>query len=208
MNKHRVVGFIVVIGLIVIVTEFLLNYRMQSATATVETVQPPMPELVKNTNSINISEPEAVSITSNTIKSSKQTEQKQEYKPRPVTTEATKQIARGNPANPDLSKSNSASAYSHAWVVQLASYSDQAHADNLVSKLRKNGFDAFSYQAVSHGKKYIRVNAGPVATSTAAKQLMAKLSNEMKLKGYLVQYRPTDDLKQQNNASASNHTSQ
>lgn len=195
MNKHRVVGFIVVIALIVIVTEFLLNYRMQSTVATVETVQPPMPELVKNTDSIKISEPEAVSMTSNAIKNPNQVVQEQEEKLETVMPTASSSAVKTKPAK--AKNTNSASNYSHAWVVQLASYTDQTHADNLVSKLRKNGFDAFSYPAVSHGKNYIRVNAGPVATSKAAKQLMAELSSKMKLKGYLVRYTPADDLANQ-----------
>lgn len=185
MNKHRVVGFIVIVALIVIATEFLLNYRLQTKVATVELVQPPMPELVENTDSVEVEDIQPA------IQLSTEADQAAEATSGSSTDVGEQSIS----ASIHQPKSNSATPGVHAWVVQLASYADQENADKLVGRLRKNGFDAFSYSAVLNGKNYFRVNAGPVATTEAAKELMVNLEKKVKLKGYLVKYSPVDELK-------------
>ena len=183
MNKHRIVGFVVVVALIVIVTELLLNYHSPSKVSTIEIAQPPMPELVEDSDSINIQQ--LNSNEENGSLADDEATQNNHGNESPLTDMPTTKAA--------SSDKNSASSFVNAWVVQLASVTDRSRADQLVSRLRAHGFDAFSYSVVSNGKKYIRINAGPVATSADAKKLMQNLKQKEKLQGILVRYSPSNE---------------
>lgn len=75
-----------------------------------------------------------------------------------------------------------------AWVVQVASLSSKASADDLVARLRKNGFRA---SAVEQGGVF-KVSVGPELDRGIAESLKQRLSadTELKLNGFIVPYRP------------------
>ncbi len=75
-----------------------------------------------------------------------------------------------------------------AWVVQVASLSSKASADDLVARLRKNGFRA---SAAEQGGVF-KVSVGPELDRGIAESLKQRLSAdaELKLNGFIVPYRP------------------
>lgn len=87
--------------------------------------------------------------------------------------------AEAKPAGPGLPS---------AWVVQVASLGSKASADDLVARLRKNGFRA---SAVEQGGVF-KVSVGPELDRGIAESLKQRLSAdaELKLNGFIVPYRP------------------
>ena len=72
--------------------------------------------------------------------------------------------------------------------MQVASLSSKASADDLVARLRKNGFRA---SAVEQGGVF-KVSVGPELDRGIAESLKQRLSAdaELKLNGFIVPYRP------------------
>jgi DedD protein len=94
-------------------------------------------------------------------------------KPKPATISSAKAESQGLPS---------------AWVVQVASLSNKASADELVTRLRTRGFRA---AAVQHGSVF-KVSVGPELNRGIADSLKQRLSDdaELKLNGFIVPYRP------------------
>lgn len=73
-----------------------------------------------------------------------------------------------------------------AWVIQLASFSNQVHATQLVSKLTKRGFPA-SMKAIVNGQNYIyQVIVGPELNRDKAQALAKDLQKSLHLKGLII----------------------
>ncbi|MBN1684824.1 MAG: SPOR domain-containing protein [Gammaproteobacteria bacterium] len=77
------------------------------------------------------------------------------------------------------------------WVVQMGSFTEKARAENLVKRLQKSGFKAFSYQTKTARGMVIRVYVGPVVHRDQAEVLLQKVQQKMKLKGFVASYKPT-----------------
>ena len=93
--------------------------------------------------------------------------------PKPAAQAETKPLGQGMPS---------------AWVVQVASLSSKASADDLVARLRKKGFRA---SAVEQSGVF-KVSVGPELDRGIAESLKQRLSAdaELKLNGFIVPYRP------------------
>ena len=117
------------------------------------------------------SKPEAKSVVKTETKPVIKAEVKTE--PKPVSKAETKPAGQGLPS---------------AWVVQVASLGSKASADDLVTKLRKNGFRA---SAVEQDGVF-KVSVGPELDRGIAESLKQRLSAdaELKLNGFIVPYRP------------------
>ncbi len=59
---------------------------------------------------------------------------------------------------------------SAAWVVQVASFSNESNATKLVDKLKQNQFKAYRRKVVSNGKTVYRVFVGPYIDKTKAQK--------------------------------------
>ena len=76
-----------------------------------------------------------------------------------------------------------------AWVVQLASFSNEKNAHRLVLRLKDNGYDAYSRVVSSpSGKKIIRVFVGPEISKEIIQKVVNRLSQQYKLKGFIKRY--------------------
>lgn len=73
-----------------------------------------------------------------------------------------------------------------AWAVQLAAFSTQGQANLLRDRLRNQGFDGFVDAMNTSKGKLWRVRAGPFATREAADAARAKIAEQLKLKGNIV----------------------
>lgn len=76
-----------------------------------------------------------------------------------------------------------------AWVVQVASLSQESGAKRLRDRLRKEGFAAYVDRFDDKGKVYYRVRVGPKLTRAGAQAQQAKIEQAVKLKGLVVPYR-------------------
>jgi DedD protein len=127
------------------------------------------------TKAAPVSKPEAKPVVKTEAKSDPKPAIKAEVKaePKPVAKLEAKPAGPGFPS---------------AWVVQVASLSSKASADDLVARLRKNGFRA---SAAEQGGVF-KVSVGPELDRGIAESLKQRLSAdaELKLNGFIVPYRP------------------
>jgi DedD protein len=75
-----------------------------------------------------------------------------------------------------------------AWVVQLGSFSSEKNAEDLVAKLRKQGFNAFVEKLYSTDGTRYRVRVGPELVRDKAQATLDKLQKSLNLKGIVVRY--------------------
>ena len=72
------------------------------------------------------------------------------------------------------------------YTLQLASLEDKAKADKLVSRLKKQGYPAFFYQADVKGKTYYRIRCGNFKNKNEAERFKALLAKKEKMEGLIV----------------------
>lgn len=76
-----------------------------------------------------------------------------------------------------------------AWVVQVGSFSNEENALQLVSRLRKAGFDTMEPEAVEiRGKQLYRVRVGPEIARKNADKLVPEVKKVSGLTGKVVRY--------------------
>ncbi|MGH8581497.1 MAG: SPOR domain-containing protein [Gammaproteobacteria bacterium] len=89
---------------------------------------------------------------------------------------------------PPATKSGKERVGVSAWAVQLGSFSSEANAESLATKLRKNGFNAFVEKIYVGGGTVFRVRVGPELDQDKAKQVLARLKDQTSLDGILVRH--------------------
>ncbi len=78
-----------------------------------------------------------------------------------------------------------------AWVVQMGSFKDKSNAHRLVNQLKTSGFKAFTHEVTSPaGAVRTRVYIGPEFKQASAMKLSTKIEHEVKLRGFVVPYKP------------------
>lgn len=86
---------------------------------------------------------------------------------------------------------NLANLKKQAWVVQMGSFKDKSNAHRMVDQLRSSGYKAFTHEVTSpKGVVRTRVYIGPEFKQASAQQLTAKIQRDVKLRGYVVPYKP------------------
>lgn len=75
-----------------------------------------------------------------------------------------------------------------AFAIQLGSFSSEANAKALESKLKGRGYRAFVEKIYLNTGSVFRVRIGPEIGEAKAKALLARLESEISLKGILVRY--------------------
>jgi cell division septation protein DedD len=78
---------------------------------------------------------------------------------------------------------------SSRWAVQLASFSEQENAVQLVSRLKNLGYPSFIRQQYNSGNKIAKVLVGPLADRLQAKEVLEKCRVKFDLTGYIVKYK-------------------
>lgn len=77
-----------------------------------------------------------------------------------------------------------------AWVIQVASFSQQSAAIKLRDRMRQGGFAAYidRFDDKSRNTVYYRVRVGPKLSRSVAEEQQAKIEKIYKIKGLLVPY--------------------
>jgi DedD protein len=86
----------------------------------------------------------------------------------PLDSQASSPISKAGSAHGEVSRSPS-------WSVQLGSFASRANADNLVHRLKAQGFAAYILTGGSGAATRHRVRVGPLADRAAAERSAAKL---------------------------------
>jgi cell division septation protein DedD len=72
------------------------------------------------------------------------------------------------------------------WVVQVGSFSSAANADNLVAKLRLEGYSAYREQVRSAGSTIYRVRVGPYVERDEAIRADSRINDSLSLDGVVM----------------------
>ena len=75
-----------------------------------------------------------------------------------------------------------------AWVVQLGSFSEQANARKLESRVREAGFPAFVEEVTAESGPVYRVRVGPELRRSSAESVRSQLEKKVKEKGIVMRY--------------------
>ena len=206
--KQRIVGAIVLVGLGVIFIPMILNQgddaspirgsniplKPAELARMPEQTAPALPEVpVANRNLPKLVDehtPPATQLDASV------TDKKSEPSATEKTSQAktdTKLTAAANTAVPKATESKASTKSvqkSRAWVVQVASFSEQKKAIKLRDRLRKAKHPTFVESV--NGKKgtYYRVRVGPLVKRSKAEKLKKKIAKQFNLKDALVMVHP------------------
>lgn len=72
------------------------------------------------------------------------------------------------------------------YSVQVASLKDRGRTEQMVERLIKAGYPAYSYKTFIKGEEYYRVRCGPLSSADQAKSLAARLSEKEGFKPFIV----------------------
>lgn len=161
MNKHRIIGFIVLLALVMMGIQFLLSYqKMSSLHSHLQAYRaPPEPPLSAEMTSAR-------------------------HAPTIQSTDVLVQEHFGMTADPIPAVP--------AWIVQVASLSNEASAEALLARLKEVEQDAFIYPLLLQGQQTYRVCVGPFTQQQVAVEALSAVAKSLKITGILKQYTPVD----------------
>jgi DedD protein len=178
--KHRIVGAIILVALVVIFVPMLLNENEpppelkgaremppRGATETKVIVTPVASEEAKPRQN-----PEAVTKTATTpaiIESAPQPETKSAPVEKPAKAPAADKITQG-------------------WVVQVGTFSNTENANHLRDKLKSHGHTVHTESVTLAGKKALRLRVGPFSNKELAIKAQAQIHKELRVQGVVQSY--------------------
>ena len=179
--KHRIVGAIILVALVVIFVPMLLNENEpppelkgvretppRGANETKVIVTPVAGEEVKPRQN-----PEAVTKTETTPAIS-------ESAPKPETKTAPVEKPAKAPAV--------AEKITQAWVVQVGTFSNTENANHLRDKLKSHGHTVHTESVTLAGKKALRLRVGPFSDKEQAVKAQAQIHKELHVQGVVQSY--------------------
>lgn len=196
-HKQRLVGGIVLLALGVILIPTILDFAQEASDPMAEIEIPESPDVMKmEVLPLEVwSEPIDPEIDSANRIVETPTAPEQLAQP-PDTAESPKsQPAKKQAPKPKIAaKAEPASKVdtpegATAWVVQVASFSDEAKAFKLRDQLRQAGHPTFIERGRKNGGVIYRVKVGPVLQRTEADRLKKQVAKQTKLDGLVMQYR-------------------
>jgi len=208
--KQRIVGAIVLIGLGVIFIPVILNQGDHSSLITGSNIPPKPVELARMPEQVAPPQPSVPTANRDLPKlvdehtppitqiDTSVTESKTVIPPTEKTTVTIKSdIKASSPTKTDNAKTVSTTPKAtlptqktRAWVVQVASFSEQQKAIKLRDRLRKAGHPGFVESITNKKGRYFRVRIGPVVKRSKADKLKKKIAKQFKLKDALVMAHP------------------
>jgi len=80
-------------------------------------------------------------------------------------------------------------ANDHAWVIQLGSFREQHNVDNLIKKLKKSGYTAFSKPIKTRRGNLIKVFVGPELNKVALEKKLTRLKQLTNMQGKIARFK-------------------
>lgn len=188
-TKHRLVGVIVVLALMIIFLPAMLresDKNFDELTSYRLPKKPPMPK-------VSVMEPKAmlgsVHSASVSVPQSKAPMQLEIAAARPLSPHASQeqviQAAKIMTKKLQIAERKSMK-YNEVFTIQLASFNKEANAQALIDKLRKQGFDATKQKTKTPQGWVYQVIVGQVKQRNQAIDLQKKLVDNTKLNGLII----------------------
>jgi DedD protein len=180
--KQRLLGGAVLVALVVIFVPMLIEEPVERGTLSNHTI-PVKPKVEKSV-------PE------------KRVQQQRETEPQPmptVTTPEPKKTPKPEPVvakkdkppeskSVETTKKASTRPSPTAWMIQVASLTNEKNAEKLVESLRKADMPAQMEKVRLNGKLYYRIRVGPEVDHRLAEKMLAKIKQAFKLNPKLMRY--------------------
>ena len=210
-QKKRLIGFVVMAGIVLLQLPFLFHSKKTHSHATISLEIPKPPEAPKVTAL-------AASITPEVSQSKKVSVKNIEHSPEAkvafVADKANSPVVKNNPAKVvekkhvavkkvikvkntekphvtkvahQLNKQHKPAAAS-AWSIQVGVFSSQQNAAQLVAKLRKSGYESYMRATKCAGKSCLIVYVGPEMHLNKIKTMQTNLTKRFALKGIVKKY--------------------
>jgi DedD protein len=179
--KHRIVGAIVLVALVVIFVPMLLNEKEpppelkgaremppRGATETKVIVTPVAVEEAKTRQN-----PEAVTTTETTSA---------------ITESAPKLETKTAPVEKPVKAPAVADKITQDWMVQVGTFSNIDNANHLRDKLKRHGHTVHTESVTLAGKKALRLRVGPFSDKEQAVKAQAQIRKELHVQGVVQSY--------------------
>lgn len=169
--QSRLVGTIILVAIGIIVLPDVFDGKKQRFQEEFASI-PIKPDIINDEESITIVEPIEFSV---------------ELPSEPVTVT----LDGNNTQVVTVNETEAQNEYDkNAWVIQLATFSNQDNAKNLVKKLRKEGFQAHIYPKEPKEGGFSRVVVGPNISKKQLELQLVKIEKKFKLKGQMLKFNP------------------
>lgn len=194
--KHRIIGAIVVVALVVIFVPMLLSQR-ETATETVAPQPPPPTVTPGEENKVAITKVPPPAITAEPAKPAPAPEPAKPAVAPPVAAAppsssepakaATAQPKTPAPA-PKTAASAKSSTVSSGWMVQVGTFSNTTNATRLEQKLRAEGQPVRSERIQLEGGNAVRLRVGPFKDRATAVKAQERILKDVGVKGVVLAY--------------------
>ena len=179
--KNRVVGTIVIFALAIIFLPGILDGKKQQLRDDFKTIPvKPQYQTPQLAQIIQPDSPPAQPAAS--TKTKVDTQPSVTVKPKPVT---VKKLV-------TVSAKTSPAKVKPAWVITVGSFKDPKNVRALLTKLRKNGFTAFSIPHTPQVNQTSKVFVGPALNKSTLIKLQPKLKSLINESGFISAYNPTE----------------
>lgn len=197
--KQRLVGAAVIVSLIVIFVPMLLDQPEDTEPVEVDTripQKPPelqqplpsreiLPEPVPVVPMTSVAEPEQGPSTQSTATEEPEDTDQQSPPPEPVEPASTIRVSKP-PAKQAGSEAGRKTP--SAWLIQVASFTQQENATRLVDRLKQAHMPAQLHEVMVAGKRHYRVQMLPQLDRKDAEKLIERIKKEFKLNATLRHY--------------------
>jgi DedD protein len=213
--KHRAVGAVVIVALLVIFVPMLLHFNEGGNTEQAASVIPPNPQAEMKTVEIPLKElqdkqladllPLPTESPEDVLADVSDLDVAAEVA-KPAAAAATAAKTNGNAAASETAKPAIAAKVeapktktvepkpqlagpttgAKAWAVQVGSFSKRENAERLRDRLRKSGYKAFVNTTEAGGRTVVRVRVGPELQRADADQLRSKIEKELQIQARVV----------------------
>jgi len=201
-TKDRVIGIVVVVAIAAIFLPILFYHPLPGLKGSnLKTTMPNAPQEVKVVYDLPLNNQKAERKKSNLDgfdMTSVEDMRKQAAKTQEVSAAIlrpkqsgviAKKLIRDGGVEPSSTKTlNTEATVPEAWVVQLATFGEQAHAKELLKQLRQQNMEAYIREVKLEDKSLFRVYVGPYIQYDKATSLQKYLQHTYKMKGIVKKY--------------------
>jgi DedD protein len=182
--KQRMLGGAVLVALVVIFVPMLIEEPVEQSDKSAHSIPiKPQPQPQKPVANPISEKPQKKAVVQAPVA---QTTAKSAEQPKPEPTKTSKPEKKRVVEKP--AKVEKPRASPSAWMIQVASLTNEKNAKKLVQNLRKADLPAQMVPVKLNGKPHYRVRVGPEVDHRLAKKMLAKIKREFKLNPELMRY--------------------
>jgi DedD protein len=192
--KQRLLGGAVLVALVVIFVPMLIEEPVERRTLSDHTI-PAKPAVKQTVPEMRIQSQRDIEPKS--VQTETKPDPKETLKPERVVTKpetvATKKVKAPESKPTETAKEASNRPSPSAWMIQVASLTNEQNAKKLVEDLRNADLPAQMEKVRLNGKLHYRVRVGPEVDHRLAEKMLAKIKQAFKLNPTLMRYPDSQD---------------